>query len=35
MLATSEKVDVFIDKEVDAEASLSNDRRGEWGDLWG
>ena len=34
MLATSEKVDVFIGKEVDASESLSNDRRGEWGDLW-
>lgn len=34
MLATSVQIDVFIDKEVDAGASLSNDRRGEWGDLW-
>ena len=36
MLASSVQVDVFIDKkdEVDAGASLSNDRRGVWGDLW-
>ena len=36
MLASSVQVDVFIDEkdEVDAGASLSNDRRGVWGDLW-
>ena len=34
MLASSVQVNVFDDAEVDASESLSNDRRGEWGDLW-
>jgi hypothetical protein len=34
MLASSVRVDVFGDEKVDASESLSNDRRGEWGDLW-
>ena len=36
MLAASEKVSVFASEEnaVDASESLSNDRRGGWGDLW-
>ena len=36
MLATSEKVNISTnpDDAVDAGASLSNGRRGSWGDLW-
>lgn len=36
MLAVSEKVNVSTDLKdaVDAGASLSNERRGSWGDLW-
>ena len=39
MLASSVQVNVFVGEdgkevEVDASESLSNDRRGEWGDLW-
>ena len=36
MLAASEKVSVFsnADDAVGADASLSNKRRGGWGDLW-
>ena len=34
MLASSVQVNVFDGEEVDASKSLSNDRRGEWGDLW-
>jgi hypothetical protein len=34
MLAASEKVSVYTDEEVSASESLSNDRRGGWGDLW-
>lgn len=36
MLASSVQVNVSFDENnaVDADASLSNDRRGEWGDLW-
>lgn len=36
MLATSESVSVFSNTEdaVDASSSLSNERRGTWGNLW-
>ena len=36
MLAVAEKVSVFsnADDAVGADASLSNKRRGGWGDLW-
>lgn len=34
MLAASVKVSVYTDEEVSASESLSNDRRGRWGDLW-
>lgn len=34
MIAASEKVNVFTEEEIDASASLSNNRRGIWGNLW-
>lgn len=34
MLAVSEKVNVFTEEKVDAGASLSNNHRDSWGNLW-
>lgn len=36
MLAASERISIFSNTSdaVDASSSLSNDRRGGWGDLW-
>ena len=34
MLATSAKVGINTTDEVDASSSLSQNRRGNWGDLW-
>lgn len=34
MLATSAKVEINTTDEVDASSSLSQKRRGNWGNLW-